>query len=326
MYSRTVVLLLTAFVLTACTSRSGPSGTGSGATGPTTSSSSATTATEAQLRDADPCGFLDNPTLSAYGTLDFEDGVFYTDCTASIAAPGNALRVQASLQLEKSGRDAGDPWKESERRGFTVWTAGEESFGCQREIQAYDDVVVALWASESETSGTICDLADKATDAAIEQLLSGEIAPHEVPASSLFNQDACALVTDVDAARAPEIDATDVHPAFAGQFCTWGVEDITQPSLFVSFTRYEPPVADEPGEQQVPVAGHTAVVTQEERDAVPGIGASLPSCEVEVVYDTDLDGKAEILTVSIRNNGTPAANCPLATELATTAMGQLPGA
>jgi len=325
MRSRTVVLLLTALVLTACTSRTGPSATGSSAT-ESTSSSTASKVTEEQLRDADPCGFLDNPTLTAYGKIDFEDGVFYTDCTASIAAQGNTLRVEASLQVETSGRDPGDPWQKTERRGFTVWTAAEESFGCQREIQVYDNAVVALWASESETTGTTCDVADKATDAAIEQLLSGEISPHQVPKNSLFNQDSCALVTDEDAARAPEIDAKDVHPAFAGQSCTWGTEDITQPSLFVSFTRYEPPVADEPGEQQTQIAGHAAVVTQEERDAVPAVGGSLPSCEVEVVYDTDLDNQAEILAVTVTNNGTPASNCPLATELATKAMGKLPGA
>jgi len=324
MRSRIAVLLLTAIALTACTSRTGPSVTGSDSASET-APSGPSKVTREQLGDADPCGFLDNSTLTALGKIDYENGVFYTDCTAAIDAPGNALRIRASLQLDKSGRDPGDPWEETERRGLTVWTAAEQSYGCEREIQAYDDAVVALWASETDTSGTICDIADKAADAAIEQLLSGAISPHQVPPNSLFNQDSCALVTDEDAARVAEIDSKDRHPAFAGQSCNWGAEDITQPGLFVSFTRYEPPTVDDPGEQATEIAGRPAVVTQEQRDAVPAIGPSLPSCEVEVVYHTDSVNQAEILTVSIRNNGTPASNCPLATELATKAMAELPG-
>jgi len=319
------VLLSTAVSLTACATRTGESATGRGGTETRTAQSAPSKVTREQLDDADPCGFLDNATLTALGEIDFENGVFYTDCTAAIDAPGNALRVRASLQLETSGRDPGNPWEETERRGFTVWTATEQSYGCEREIQAYDDAVVALWASETEISGTICAIADQATDAAIEQLLSGEVSPHEVPPDSLFNQDSCALVTDADAARVPEIDSKSRHPAFAGQYCNWGEEDITQPGLFVSFTREEPPAVDDPGETATEIAGRPAVVTQEQRDAIPSIGPSLPSCEVEVVYDAAAGDQAETLTVSIRNNGAPASNCPLATELATKAMAELPG-
>ena len=241
--------------------------------------------TREQLDDADPCGFLDNATLTALGEIDFEDGVFYTDCTAAIDAPGNALRVRARCQLETSGRDAGDPWEETGRRGFTVWTATEQSYGCEREIQAYDDAVVALWASETETSGTICDIADKATDAAIEQLLSGEVAPHEVPPDSLFNQDACALVTDADAARAPEIDATDLHPAFArpvlqlgrGGHHPAGTVRVVHPRRAARGGR---PRRDGDRDRRPSRGRHAGAAGRGTVDR-----PSLPSCEVEVVYD-----------------------------------------
>lgn len=318
MAQRIAVLLVAVFALVGCVARTGPA-----AGSPESGQSRPGVVTRGLLEHADPCGFLDHKALTDLGKTSFDDGLFYTDCTASIDAQGNTLSVRAQLQLEPSDRDDGDPWRETERRGFTVMTADEETYGCEREIEIYDDAVLALWASEVEKTGTTCDIVDKATDAAIDKLTSGEAAQLQVSPASLANQDSCELVTEDEASRAPEVDATDLFPSFGGQFCGWGAELVDQPGVFVSFTRGDPPAVNGPTEQPIEVAGHPGIVTREGPDTT--IGPSLPYCEVAVVYRGERFGLTEVLTVSVRNNEAPASNCPLATELTEKALGRLPG-
>lgn len=316
MAQRIAVLLVAVLALAGCVSRTGPAA-GSPEGGPPG------VVARDLLEHADPCGFLDHKTITDLGKTSFDGGLFYTDCTASIDVQDNTVSIQAQLKIDPSERDDGERWRETERRGFTVWTSDEESYGCEREIEIYDDAVLALWVSETGKTGTTCDIVDKATDAAIDKLTSGEAAQLQVAPGSLANQDACELITEDDAARAPDVDATDLYPGFGGQFCSWGAELVDQPGLFVSFTRGDPPSVHGPTEQPIEVAGHLGIVTQEGPDST--IGPSLPYCEVAVVYHSWQFDMTEILTVSVRNNEAPASNCPLATELTEKALDQLPG-
>lgn len=310
MAQRIAVLLLALLTLVSCVSRTG-SGPGSPEGGPSGVGRD-------RLEQADPCAFLDNENVTGLGETEFEDGFFYTDCTAVIAADANTVRIRAQLQLEVT--DSGE-WREETRDGFTVHVGTEQSYGCEREIEVHDDVVVAIWAYQIEDGGSICDTADTATDAAIEVLRGGEIRQLEVEADSLANQNACALLEEDDVASAPGVDGDDVHPAFGGQSCDWGGALISEPGVYVGFSRQDPPTVSEPGDEVVEIAGRSGVRSTSEADE---FGDSLPSCEVELVYENDI-GHAEVLTVTVRGEGDPVGSCPLVDELAEKALDRLPG-
>jgi hypothetical protein len=284
-----------------------------------------------QLRKADPCGFADSAALAEHGEVDVEDEVFFTDCAARVTTAGGgytSLNVELNLKV---GEDTLAEFTEGERRGVPVWSAPEDEFGCERNVVPHKEMVIALTAAEDAPSGTICQLADDAVDEVVDQLLSGAVRTYDVPDDSLLNQDACALIDDSHAARVPGIDMSLKLPAFNDQSCSWGDDDVTSPGVFVSFTHGAPAQTNDPRDQKKTIDGHAAVMTLSDGDEFADlnvdVGPMLPSCDVDVDYRdaSKPAGEVETVGVSVRAQQAATASCPLALELATSAMSRLPG-
>jgi hypothetical protein len=322
-------LLSGVLLLSACgsapTTRPGPA-----EPDPTRSTQPSSARSSADIRDADPCGFLRSERLARFGAVTVKEGFYFTLCEAELTTATGKVNLYVELQPKVSDMGAGNsPLVPVTRAGRQVFGFGSapRSYGCLRDISVSEHAVVKtrLWAKADYD----CKMADDIADEWVGQINDGDVPALSQPANSLARQDACRLLERPEAARVPGIDLGEFESGFRGETCNWGDSSVTSPHLLVSLSREEPP-AVRPGKADtaITIGGRPAVRTIVPRDEYSRIvGPSLGGCEVKILY-RPLDGdvaKAEVLAVSIGTEGAEESMCPLVTEFATTALNRLPG-
>jgi len=281
--------------------------------------------TEEQLRRADPCALADRQVLSAYGAPTIEPGYLFTDCEATfLGADRSGLTL--SIGFDFAFPD-GFTMTPRVRAGVTVYGDTGDDNWCRRGVAVAEHAVISLAVGGTPDTNVTCGTADRALDAVLPKLVDGDLPAADLPAESLANQDACALLRPEEAFRVPGVDKDQLTPGFNGQTCTWGNPVVSDPHAYVSFSPAFPLDADSPRDRTVEIGGHNAVVHPE----VGGSNSSyrtLPGCEVRIEYRPfarqGVMKSIEELSVSVTADAQDESSCPLATDLAKLAVGRLP--
>lgn len=280
--------------------------------------------TAEEFAEVDPCAFVDTRSLGELGTVEVAQGRIFPECEVRVRKGNYTGSFRYTKVNELTNYTA--PPATSDHGGVTVYNyAAPENAGCKREIEVADRAFVEIWLSE-EPSEPTCRNADAAVDGTLRELGRGNLPSAGLPANSLANQDACGLVDRELADRVPGIDKGQVKASYGGQGCTWGVESVTEPNLYVAFSREEAPAVDRPVEREITVVGRRAVVTpRPANEHSEWLGPSKANCAVAVEHRvSEVPGKVEVLAVVVAADAPEASLCPLAIEIATQAAGRLP--
>lgn len=285
--------------------------------------SSGIAVTPEQLADADPCDLLDARALSTYGKAEVESESRFTGCAAQVfPETGSLIRLRLGFDF----RPTNTTLTPRQRQGVTVYgDTGDETW-CRRSIVVAPTAAINLGVA-ADNGPDACPIADAVVDAMLPKLKQGQLPSAGHPPTSLANLDACALLQHTETNQVPGIDRTQVHPGYAGQHCTWGVETVDAPNVFVSFDRTYPFKVDGADQRLTTVSGRSALVDPFEGGENPQY-RTLPNCSVEFVHRSldppDGDRTVEVVQVDVSFDGPEQARCDLALDLATRAAGRLP--
>lgn len=279
--------------------------------------------TAEQLADAEPCDLLDARALAKYGRAEVESESEFTGCAAQVfPETGSVIRVRLGFDFTPTNTTL----TPRERQGVTVYgDTGDETW-CRRSIIVTPTAAINLGVA-ADDGPKACPIADAVVDAMLPRLRQGQLPSAGHPPTSLANLDACALLQHTETNQVPGIDRTQVHPGYAGQHCTWGVESVDAPNVFVSFDRTYPRKVAGSDQRLTTISGRTALIDPFEGAENPDY-RTLPNCSVEFVYrpldPPDGDRTVELVQVNVSFDGPEQARCDLALDLATRAANRLP--
>jgi hypothetical protein len=158
---------------------------------------------------------------------------------------------------------------------------------------------------------TICAVADTATDAAVDRLLTTGVTarPTRADTSVLGNRDACGLLTAGDLQAVPGIVPTPVR-GLAGWSCRWG--EWAGPNVTVTFSRRD----EEPAKAETlnDVADRPSTVYPSTTDG--GCAVTFPQQR--------FDWYVEAVSVYVYDRRADADPCGAATAIAGAAAAKLP--
>ncbi len=269
-------------------------------------------------RTADPCALTDAAALSRFGAAqrDPEYGNF-DRCDVLVQSGDSEVDVRVELRTPDSDETAPGPVQTVGRVGVVRDPLNGES--CERTLLLADGNHVQVLARQlGEGPADLCAMADSATDSAVAKLAQGQSIPPRpgMPAASLINADACALLDNEGLSRFPGVDATDPDPGFANWSCRWH-STTSAADLLVRFDRH-PPLTAADG-RPVELAGHRAFVEPD--------GYGPDTCQVSVPhreYVGEISDRAELLLVVVSGPQPADQLCQLATSLAEPAAANLP--
>ncbi|MFI7638856.1 DUF3558 family protein [Nonomuraea sp. NPDC049400] len=174
---------------------------------------------------------------------------------------------------------------------------------------------------EEDGKADLCAIADAATTTAAQALAGGPIERRSppLPAASLAQKDACALLRGDALEAVPGVDATSPDPGFGGWQCSW---DGTTGDTWVNlqFDRELRRNTEDDG-TPIRVNGYRAFVTPK--------GEGGGTCLLQVIYRSYADQRGESAVEKVRivvGGSRPTDRlCRMATDLARSATAQLRG-
>ncbi|WP_433436498.1 serine/threonine-protein kinase [Nonomuraea sp. CA-141351] len=274
-------------------------------------------------RTADPCALTDPTALGRFGRteLDVDYGNF--DRCDVIVLPPTGGAVDVKVWFDR------DPPPEQARPARTVGPievidnpAGSEVCWRTLLLPGVDDTVVKVVVDmEEDGKADLCAIADAATTTAAQALAGGPIKRRStpLPAASLAQKDACALLRGNALEVVPGVDAADPDLGFGGWQCSW---DSTTSDTWVDL-RFDRESLRNTEDDGTPtrVNGYRAFVTPK--------GEGGGTCLLQVVYRSYADqrGKTAVEKVRIVVGGSRPMDrlCRMATDLARSATAQLRG-
>ncbi|WP_328914327.1 MULTISPECIES: serine/threonine-protein kinase [unclassified Streptomyces] len=276
-------------------------------------------------RTADPCALTDSAALSRFGRPVLEPAYGNFDRCDVILRDLRDTTPDAVVDVEVEFGDGGRP----ELAG-PVTTTGRVSVAqgppdggeCDRTLlPAGDDAYVTITAKPVEGTragvSALCRIADVAVGSAtkvLNDVPAGGRTPRRsppLPAESLANRDACALLTPRALEAVPGVDASDPEAGFGRWDCSWRS---TTSDLWVRLFFDRGPTPTAADGTPVELAGHSAVIA-------PPDDEGPHTAKVQVVHRsfTVRDGYTEVETVNVVvGDGSRSAQqlSALATDLA----------
>jgi hypothetical protein len=279
--------------------------------------------TPQELSASDPCDLLDPASLKGIGEVEIQLGSLFTECKARISLPdgGESPEVQLGFDhhLPRTGM------KTANLKGVTVYEA-EDGNWCQRSFVLSETVTVNLAVGLGVQASVRCPVVGEVAEVVAGRLAKGGLEPAAHPQASLARQDACRLVDHRDTARVIGIDRSRYTPEFGGQGCTWGIETIDKPNVYVSFTRGRTTDPVTSADRHMTIAGRPATV--QPMAPVTGKNATPGGCAVDFAH-RPLDRPTDIYThemvhMSVSMKAPEKQSCDLVVELAGKAIAKLP--
>ncbi|MEQ4725611.1 serine/threonine-protein kinase [Nonomuraea sp. B19D2] len=274
-------------------------------------------------RSADPCALTDPAALRRFGRaeLDVDYGNF-DRCDVIVLPPTRGV-VDVQVWLDR------DPPPERAQPARTVGPVEvidhpAESEVCRRTLllPGVEDTVVKVIANmEEDGKVDLCAIADAATTTAAQALAAGPIERRSppLPAASLAQRDACALLRGIAIEAVPGVDATSPDPGFGGWHCSW---DGTTGDTWVNL-QFDRELRRNTEDDGTPtrVNGYRAFVTPK--------GEGGGTCLLQVIYRSYADQRGESAVEKVRivvGGSRPTDRlCRMATDLARSATAQLRG-
>jgi hypothetical protein len=265
-------------------------------------------------RTADPCALVDEPALRRHGLTDVAP--YYgsmTSCWAFVAVrPATEVVVSVELMPAEFVPERSGGVRE-ERGPLRLARYAFDGFDCVRRIHLPDSNIALVVADTTSgvDSETVCAVADTATDAAVDRLLTAGVTarPTRVDTSVLGRRDACGLLSAGDLQAVAGIEPTPVR-GLAGWSCRWGEWD--GPNVTVTFSRRdEEPAKDE---TVIDIAGRPSTVYRSTTDG--GCAVTFPQQQ--------FDWYVEAVSVYVYDGRAGADTCAAATAIAGAAVVKLP--
>jgi hypothetical protein len=272
-------------------------------------------------RTADPCALMDPGGFQRFGRAELStDYGDFNRCDVLIQHGDDDL---ADVKVELANGPAPEPGSRDriERRG-TVEIVVEPPGGgeCDRTLILADGNLVAVTAQRTgHAAMDLCAAATIATDRAAAVLAHGRVPRRSrpLPARSLGNLDACALLDPVALSRVRGIDGAHPEAGFGRWDCHW--HSLTgDTAIQLRFDRNGPLTAADG--RPTRFGGHPAYIT-------PG-GDGNGTCLAQVVHrtyrDTGGNTTAEIVFLVVSGGGSGRRLCDSAKNLASAAAARLP--
>jgi eukaryotic-like serine/threonine-protein kinase len=272
-------------------------------------------------RTADPCALMDATGFQRFGPAELStDYGNFNRCDVLIRRGDDDL---ADVKVELANGPAPEPGSRDkvERRGPVQIVAEPAAGGeCDRLLILADGNLVEV-AAQRTGPGTMdfCAAATLATDRAAAVLGRGRVPRREraLPARSLGNLDACALLDPAALARVRGIDGVHPEAGFGRWDCHWHSRT-GDTAIQLRFDRNGPLTAADGHPKRL--GGHPAYIT-------PG-GDGHGTCLAQVVHRTypDPNGSttAEIVFLVVSGSGSGRRLCDRAEALAAVAAARLP--
>jgi hypothetical protein len=269
-------------------------------------------------RTADPCAMTDLAALERFGRteLDTDYGGF-DRCDVIVYLPGRgSVDVMADLNQLAPPEQGGKPRIVGR---VAVLDNPVESGECSRTLvlPGVRDTTVRVRAQwEDEGRADLCEIADAAATVAARKLDRGPLKRRSLPAGSLAQRDACALLSGKALEAIPGVDATEPDTGFGGWDCKWN-STTSDTSVSLTFDRDQPPTADDGTATRI--NGYRAFLQPE--------GDGDRTCLLQVVYRPYIDqnGQTAVEKVRIVVGGSRPMHrlCEMATALARSATSEL---
>jgi hypothetical protein len=265
-------------------------------------------------RTADPCALVDEPALRRHGLTDVAPyHGSMTSCWAFVAVrPATEVVVSVELMPAEFVPERSGGVRE-ERGPLRLVRYAFDGFDCVRRVHLPDSNIALVVADT--TSGvdpeTVCAVADTATDAAVDRLLTAGVTarPTRADTSVLGGRDACGLLSAGDLQAVAGIEPTPVR-GLAGWSCRWGEWD--GPNVTVTFSRRD----DEPAKAEtvIDIGGRPSSVYRSTTDG--GCAVAFPQQR--------FDWYVEAVSVYVYDRRAGADTCAAATAIAGAAVAKLP--
>jgi eukaryotic-like serine/threonine-protein kinase len=272
-------------------------------------------------RTADPCALVDPAGFQRFGRAELStDYGNFNRCDVLIRRGDDDL---ADVKVELADGPAPEPGSRDqvERRGAVEIVAEPASGGeCDRTLILADGNLVEVTAQRTGRAPMdLCAAATLATDRAATVLGRGRV-PRRVralPARSLGNLDACALLDPVALSRVRGIDGALPEAGFGRWDCHWHSRT-GDTAIQLRFDRNGPLTAADGHPKRL--GGHPAYIT-------PG-GVGHGTCLAQVVHrtypDTSGNTTAELVFLVVSGSGPGVRLCDSAERLASAAAARLP--
>ncbi|WP_461061118.1 serine/threonine-protein kinase [Streptomyces pseudoechinosporeus] len=283
-----------------------------GATGSAASQSKNAGSVIGDHRTADLCALSSTSVLKPFGEADLDRDYGNFDRCDVIVDTGEDEPVDVEVFFDTSGASELSPPKET----TGVVDEADDGDACVKALlPAGDpDVNIMVVAKQDEGSAPLCDMAEAATEYAVQVLNRGELPRRsdQLPKTSLIHQDACTLLTADALEVIPGIDAGDPDIGFGNWDCKW---HSTTNDLWAElrFDRGETPTAADGTLTRI--GGRTAVIQPDEEGP--------DTCRVVVVHRSYIqDGETAVETLNLTVGGDPSEERlrQLATRLAGAAV------
>lgn len=301
-----------------------PAGTAApGPTGGATPGSSATATNSASLigdpHTADPCALTYANALIGFGGIEGSNDY------------GNFNRCDALVYLTKDHKDfvdvrvefdtgQQDPSTPIQRDGsIGIQRPPAQDGDCTRILLLPRNYQVIIDANETGNETVdLCGMAETITSSALIALNGGQISRRVLPAESLANKDACALLDNATVSRAVGPGPIVPIPSFADWRCDW---DYTMGPILVKVI-FDRTSAEDLGGPQIRIGRYSAIVQPQ--------GYSDTDCLVSLVYRSYVDQTGvqtdEMVLVDVDNKDKPPQQlCGPAQRLAATVAQRLAG-
>jgi hypothetical protein len=272
-------------------------------------------------RTADPCALMDPAGFQRFGRAELStDYGNFNRCDVLIRRGDDDL---ADVKVELANGPAPEPGTRDrvERRGSVEIVAEPAGGGeCDRTLVLADGNLVEVTAQRTGR-GTMdfCAAATLATDRAATVLGRGRVPRRSraLPARSLGNLDACALLDPAALARVRGVDGVRPEAGFGRWDCHWHSRT-GDTAIQLRFDRNGPLTAADGHPKRL--GGHQAYITPR--------GDGSGTCLAQVVHRTYADTggttTAELLFLVVSGSGSGERLCDSAETLASAAAARLP--
>jgi eukaryotic-like serine/threonine-protein kinase len=275
---------------------------------------------------ADPCSLTDASSLSRYGRPQLvTDYGNFNRCDVLLTPTGgdDSDQVDVRLELDAPGEDSqqGAPVQHTSVPSVNLRRLVQQQDDCERVLllpQGYQIDISTAFDGDYQALD-LCGMADAVTTGALVVLGRGPIPRRTpLPAASLAQQDACALLTPADYTPVLGKGPIDRTPGFAGWDCDWVAHDGPD-EVLLTFDRTNPGSLTDGTHQRIG-----------DRDAYLFPDADDSSCELDLATRTFTDSAGQptddVLEIVVSGNGPGERFCAPATKLATAAASRLPRA
>ncbi|WP_161501000.1 serine/threonine-protein kinase [Embleya scabrispora] len=272
-------------------------------------------------RTVDPCALTDASAFQRFGRTELDrDYGSFARCDVILSANDTET---VDIEILFTSTPAANPVPATRTTGrVRVTPQPAESRNCDRllTVDGVRDTTIVVEAKLLETVGApLCEIADVATEVAVDRLNRGELARRSPrpPENSLLYRDACAMLDAKALGVVPGIDARNPDTAFGGWGCDWRS---TTDDIQVGLRFDRPELPDAADGRVVKLDGRQSIVLPDD----DGKG----TCTVEVTGPTysDQSGKkaVELVSIAVGGNGPTNRSCDLAQALARSAALRIP--